>query len=527
MSPSTNNPATRRPMDAEDYLDALRRRRTWLFGPLLGGLVLAVSGSFLWPETYQSNAVLRVTNPIIAQPILQSPLATTISDRIGQMATSVTSRTILQTVISTYDLYPRELKRLPVEDVVELMRRNIQISPVQTMSVGERKGVQAFSIRFAYRNRFLAQKVTADLAGRFTSANVSERNLGQTLVLSFARNQFDAARAKLESSDAKLAAFRTQFRGKLPDQTDAATQQLNNLQLRSTMVQNSSARASQELLLLKTNLAIDEEKSAALHNAPRQKSEKLQALERQLAALASLVASLKDQYTDKHPDLRAARQRLDRLTEEHAKASLLEPTTIASSDDGNLRRTRAQIDSKLTEIADLQKQSRQLNDDIHTLDSRLISAPVVEREYTELTRGRDSAKAEFLDTETRFRKLEDSSKGETARLFESLERLDPASLPTEPTEPKRMFIIGFGLMFGLFIGLSLVGAQEWRDPSLKNFKDVRTYSNLTVLFTIPEIEDDLVVRRRNRPQFLGWTASLTLGILLMASAIGYYYATRV
>ena len=39
MSPNTNNPATRRPMEAEDYLDALRRRRTWLFGPLLAGLV--------------------------------------------------------------------------------------------------------------------------------------------------------------------------------------------------------------------------------------------------------------------------------------------------------------------------------------------------------------------------------------------------------------------------------------------------------------------------------------------------------
>ena len=52
---------TRRPPDVEDYIDMLRRYRSWLIGPLFAGLVIAVVVAFLWPDTYVSQAVLRIT----------------------------------------------------------------------------------------------------------------------------------------------------------------------------------------------------------------------------------------------------------------------------------------------------------------------------------------------------------------------------------------------------------------------------------------------------------------------------------
>src|ERR1035437_10505616 len=52
---------TRRPPDVEDYIDMLRRYRSWLIGPMFLGLVAAVVVAFMWPDTYVSQAVMRIT----------------------------------------------------------------------------------------------------------------------------------------------------------------------------------------------------------------------------------------------------------------------------------------------------------------------------------------------------------------------------------------------------------------------------------------------------------------------------------
>ena len=426
---------------------------------------------------------------------------------------------------------------MPVEDVIELMKRNIQISPVQAMNVGGQHGVAAFSIRFSYRDRFKVQKVVEDLTGRFTSENLRERSQNQKLAMGFGTGQLDSARTKLEAAEQKLGDFRARNQGRLPDQIESTLQQMNALQMRFSMVQNSTARASQELLMLKTNLAIDEEKRTSIE-APvlqaRQKSDKLQALEREITGLENLIGVLKDQYTDKHPDLKSARQRLERLTQDQARlaqqeraSERLDVRPLTGDIDANIRRSRSLADAKAIELADLNKESKRIAESLQALDARIQASPGVEREYGELIRERDVAKSGFADTEFRYRRVAASRAGEAAGLFETLDQLDAASLPTEPVEPKRPLIVLFGGLMGLLAGLTLVGAHEWRDPSLKNLKDVKAYTNMTVLSSIPEIENELVVRRRNRLEFLGWTVSVTVGVLLMAGSVVYYYATRV
>ena len=53
----------RRPMDLEDYVDVLRRHKSWILGPLFAGVVIATVVACLWPDTYISSAVVRVTPP--------------------------------------------------------------------------------------------------------------------------------------------------------------------------------------------------------------------------------------------------------------------------------------------------------------------------------------------------------------------------------------------------------------------------------------------------------------------------------
>jgi capsular polysaccharide biosynthesis protein len=107
-------------------------------------------------------------------------------------------------------------------------------------------------------------------------------------------------------------------------------------------------------------------------------------------------------------------------------------------------------------------------------------------------------------------------------LGEQLEVLDSASLPGNPVEPNRWEISFVGVAMGLLIGLVLAGAKEAKDSSLKNLKDVRAYTNLPVLSSIPLLENALLLRRKRRLFWLAWSSAIIVGSGAMFAAMTYY-----
>jgi polysaccharide biosynthesis transport protein len=66
--------------------------------------------------------------------------------------------------------------------------------------------------------------------------------------------------------------------------------------------------------------------------------------------------------------------------------------------------------------------------------------------------------------------------------------VDPAELPTMPSEPNTLFNLAFGLLFGGGLGLALVFAMENVDSSLKTPDDVRHDLELPTLGVVPDYE---------------------------------------
>src|SRR6185312_14413087 len=83
---------TRRPPDIEDYIDMLRRYRSWLIGPMFAGLVVSVVVAFLWPDTYVSTAYMRITPPQISERLVATVVNMQMEQRIQQMQQMILSR---------------------------------------------------------------------------------------------------------------------------------------------------------------------------------------------------------------------------------------------------------------------------------------------------------------------------------------------------------------------------------------------------------------------------------------------------
>ena len=73
------------------------------------------------------------------------------------------------------------------------------------------------------------------------------------------------------------------------------------------------------------------------------------------------------------------------------------------------------------------------------------------------------------------------------------------------------------------VGVVLAGAKEVKNASLKNLKDVRAYTNLPVLSSIPLLENALLVRRKRRLAWLAWSSALIIGTVLISGAMYYHY----
>src|ERR1700733_10187889 len=118
MQPTEGFSVPRRTLDVEDYIDIVRRHRAWIFGPFLFTLVASVVGVYMWPDSYISEAVVKIVPQQVPTTMVQSAINQQMSDRINSMAQTILSRTTLTTIINTFGLYPRERSRMPIEDVI-------------------------------------------------------------------------------------------------------------------------------------------------------------------------------------------------------------------------------------------------------------------------------------------------------------------------------------------------------------------------------------------------------------------------
>ena len=259
-----------------------------------------------------------------------------------------------------------------------------------------------------------------------------------------------------------------------------------------------------------------------------------------------MLRALLQQDTEANPDvkntrglLKLAEQKRDDLLKQdaeakkalaHAEPSPRQMNPQVLRDVRSLEASVAQIQTAIAnkdlEIADLGKQMKRANELMKIYSGHIEAVPMGEKEYDDLLRDQALAKERYVQLEQRLEHAEISQQMENRNEGERLEPLDPANLPLTPTQPKRGLVISIGAGIGLLLGMVIAGGREVKDTSLKNLKDVRAYTQMAILGSIPLLENDFVVRRRRRLAWLGWTTACLAAVVTMAGSIVYYYTTR-
>jgi polysaccharide biosynthesis transport protein len=540
-----------RALDVEDYIDILRRHKSLILAPMLAGLVISVVVAFLWPDTYLSTATIRIMPPQVPEGILSMPLTVDMSQRVNQMTQSILSRGTLQSIINTYSLYPRERKRLPMEDIIENMRtRAIGVSMIGGGS-GQSKTL-AFTVSFKYEKRDIAQRVCQDLVTKFIDENVRERASSSIQMKDFVEDQWAARKRDLDSIEEQLSRFKSANVGRTPEQQGATISAINGIETRMTNINASLARVNQDRLIMENQISIlrDQLKQVSTPTTTSvassvPKSERLLFLDREIANGETRLQSLREQYQESHPDIRTAVGNLAILRKERDKLQKQQDDAEeAARKSGSITslRPEAQREARVLEAQISQFQSRieasKIEEESYkkalvdaersarNLQGTLATMPASEKEYEQLRLQAMLARRDFEEIDRMRQRANAAVELENRKQTEKLEILDQASLPQTPTEPKRWIIILGGTIAGLVLGVCFAGAKEMKDSTLKNLKDVRAYTQLTVLGCIPLLENDLVVRRRRRLTWLAWSTACIAGVAIMAGSVIFYMTSK-
>jgi polysaccharide chain length determinant protein (PEP-CTERM system associated) len=562
MQPSEGMNISRRALDVEDYIDIVRRHKGWIFGPFLFTLVASVVGVYLWPDSFTSVESIRIVPQQVPEQMVQAAVNQQMEQRLNAMAQTILSRSVLTNIINTFGLYPKERTQMPMEDLVERMKLDkIKILPITSLAGGDHRGMGAFSIAFSYENRYQAQKVVQDLGARFMDESIRSRSNATYQTTDFMKTQMEQAKKELDDIEAKLQQFQTEHNGNLPDQMDANLRQMQSLQTQLNILGNQISRVTQDRLQMLGQIQIlkDGQSSVAKEQpmeqqtqAYREKNDKLARAELEVTSAQTRLDLLLQQYKEDWPDVKTVRgqlevatKRRDDLLKEESSAKKTDAATTAAATpapakpstpvqtrelrdyDARIRTLQTAIEGKDLEIAGYNKEIARVNEQIHLFAGRVETVPAGARQYGDLLREKEIARAKYVDLDAKLQHAQIAQDMESRKQGETLEILDPASLPITQTDPKRPMIISIGAGIGLLLGVVIAGALEMKDTSLKNLKDVRAYTQIAILGSIPLLENDFVVRRRKRLAWLGWTTASLAAVVIMSGSIVYYYVTKV
>src|SRR5579862_3535640 len=283
------------------------------------------------------------------------------------------------------------------------------------------------------------------------------------------------------------------------------------------------------------------------------KNDHLAEMERKVTDTEAQLTALKEQLKPDHPDLKAAIKRLDSIKQERDRVAaqvaadeqknmaeqaakpadpapqprkFVNPTALKNRTEieAQLKTTQARIRGIELDSEERVKMQKNLFDQLQQVSARIQSNPLMQGEYVNLTRDYNLAKENYDKLSSQKSSSEVANRLEDRSAGETLEVLDPASLPQKPSEPNRWIIVGAGTSLGLILGLFLAGAQEVKDSTMKGLRDVRAYSNLNILSSVPLLENALVVRRKRRLTWLAWSSAMIVGVVIMSGSVYYYYS---
>jgi|SRR5579875_603545 len=443
---------------------------------------IAIFTAKLLPSIYRAEAVVLVNSQKIPEAFVSPTVSGDVTDRLALVTQRIMTSDRLLNIVNTFGLYRYARRRLTQDELLAKMRQDISVKFEKNWT-GDR--MKAFRLGYQGQSAKTVAEVANRLAGLYVAENIQSREDQAADTVNFLSGQLRAAKSSLDEQEKRVASFKQEHNGTLPEQENSLLATLNSLNMELQGTETSVARAEENKSTLEAVLASAESSDSAI-KANRRRELKGSASNTAVpiptaASVAAQLRILRQKYTADHPEVQALEAELAEIKRQEAED--LAATTAVKPESGNDARNsdispeliqsreriaglRAQIEVAKHQIEALEKQRDDLRAAITTCQMRVSHLPLVEQQMASLKRNYDESANNYNSLLQKTIAAGIATDMERSQKSEQFTIIDPARTPDKPERPNRFLIALGGSVAGLMLGLLTGFLWEFRKRKL-------------------------------------------------------------
>jgi polysaccharide chain length determinant protein (PEP-CTERM system associated) len=515
---------TQQSIGIDDLGGLLRRRGAVMAAVLVGTVLLFVLLAGWLPNSYQASTTLLIEPQSISERLVEPGVPETeLNNRLHLLQMQILSRGRLSKVIDDLNVYPELEDELTRAEVIEYMREHISLVPVlpelateARAQTGVRPGdvsVTTFQLRFEHRSAKVAADVANRLANSFIDEHLRERTEVSSDTAEFIQEELRRQSVEIARVEKEIADVKTANAGTLPEDF-AANQRLHE------RVTDSLREAQRELSIAASDEAFYKQQALAGGGSEDFLGGQVMTPRRRVEVLELQLGEYRSRgFTDKHPDVIAAKGEIESLRKEIEEGANDPSNLSPAQQNARFEMQRAGL-RRISAEQEIQRLRAQLD----AVEVRLAKTPKVAEQLSALEREHEH----LFDSYQEFSKkrleagvaadMESRQKGEKFRVLEQ------AVPPPDPSSPNRPLLLAVGLLLGTALAAAFALVAEALDESFHTPRRLQDRFGIPVLAAIPAVvlPSDVAAQRARWMRRIAFAGAATVAVVVV-SAAGYWW----
>ena len=506
-------------IDMQHYLRVVLRRKYLALAVALLVISLFTWGSYFMPKIYEAKSTVLIEKNSIMEPLMRGVSASSgDEDRLSNLENSITSRSILEKVLTKLKMADNAKSSDQIEAMVLKIRKNLII----TVQGARQKGTDLFAVAYQGDDPILARDVVNTVVQVYINETLGFRKTDVSGASEFIQGQLMEYKAKLEESDKAIREFREKNPNIVPQSETSVIGRIETYQTGRIESEIKLKELIRKRENLQKQLSGEKEFTVAFMTNEASPQGRLSYLNNQLVLLTS-------KFTDNYPEVIKVKREIEELKKQIAQAKTSQMQTGGSETSAmnpiyqQLReesaRTDAEVESLRARVSELSRQQ-------HEGERILTSMPKEQEEWTKLQRNRNVFQKIYDELLQKLESARVSMDMEAANKTGVFKVLDAAVAPRLPIKPNRVLMILIGILAGIAAGIGTVIGIDSLNNSFKGEASIVSGLKLPVLATIPKIvtEDDrLNARKLDKKVFSAAGAYLLVIFVVLVGEFLYRY----
>jgi uncharacterized protein involved in exopolysaccharide biosynthesis len=431
----------------------LWQRRMYIIVPFVVLFLVGLVTAFMLPTLYRSSATMLVESQDLPTDIVEAPGTGEIEKRIAKIREQVLSRGDLISLIEQNDLYPAERRTKPMSYVVDKMRKATTVGALAGdigQSGNSKESTIAIAMSYDYPDPGKAQTVMQSYVTQFLKLDSDEVEDQANLTVRFMQEQAGKLRTQIQDIESQITALKTANGGVLSGAGAQVFMDTGSYTAQITSLENENRQLIRQA--------------------------KTGGTDSQLAQAEAALAAAQAMYSDTHPDVVAARERVAILKRAAQSAGSASNSAI-----------QEQIQANNAAIAQLRAAKDALINRANAAAAGQARAPAIMERASQLENQANALREQYKTVAGNLMRAQGSARLANEQRAERLSLVEPPNLPDRPQWPNRPLLIGAGAAAGLALGLILALLIELLNRPMRSPAQLQSMG-LPVLGVVPILQ---------------------------------------